>query len=540
MHIDMLASIVEGYEKACVVRNDRLIAAIHSRDPRLIKSITLDPSSYGSSYDFSLDYMLANAFRKYKGFSSVSDEDRQKTALDSWLAAENRCALFNKGWYNGSLEREGSSPFILKVKSLISHVLGRFSLSRALRDCRHGTGATATVKRRSGIDKKIASKLSVGRRASPYLRLVLSNDPHYFYSRTGVFPEGPYTYIEEFDIVDSNRLEFVPKDSLTDRPISCEPTGNCFLQLSVGSYLKGRLSKVGIDLTDQSVNQRLARLARIQELCTLDLSSASDTLSFGLVKFLLPEDWFNYLNDIRSPSTSFKGKEIHLNKFSSMGNGFTFELETLIFWAVAVAASEELLAGSPLVSVYGDDIIVEARCYDNVVDRLHQFGFVVNNDKSFQTGPFFESCGRHYFNTFDVTPFFQKEVVSSPDELIRAHNRLLRWTKKIGVTRHFGRALRLLLISWPYDKVPRIPDVPSSNDDGFLTDTDRLGPHDRNHGFWCYVFIAVAKKRRSYFEDSLYWYCLSENYKSPHPKGWAVVDTYEKAYKLKCAYRQAY
>ena len=72
---------------------------------------------------------------------------------------------------------------------------------------------------------------------------------------------------------------------------------------------------------------------------------------------LLPEAWFDLLNDCRSQAVSYKGEWIELNMFSSMGNAFTFELESLIFWAIANAVC--YCSGSRgHISVYGDDIIV--------------------------------------------------------------------------------------------------------------------------------------------------------------------------------------
>ena len=96
-----------------------------------------------------------------------------------------------------------------------------------------------------------------------------------------------------------------------------------------------------------------------------------------------------------------------------MGNGFTFELESLIFWAITVACVEleNLSSGrrDTRVSVYGDDIIAPTYSVDLLLESLKYCGFRINEAKSFWDGPFRESCGEHYFSGERVTPFFVKD-----------------------------------------------------------------------------------------------------------------------------------
>jgi hypothetical protein len=106
-----------------------------------------------------------------------------------------------------------------------------------------------------------------------------------------------------------------------------------------------------------------------------------------------------------------------------MGNGFTFELETLIFWAAAKAVQEVRGCQGPL-GVYGDDIIVPQLIVQEVISTLEEFGFTINKEKSFVDGRFFESCGGHYFDGVDVTPYYQKHLVDHDLEICRFHNRI--------------------------------------------------------------------------------------------------------------------
>jgi len=187
---------------------------------------------------------------------------------------------------------------------------------------------------------------------------------------------------------------------------------NGMFQLGIGSYMAARLKRFGVDITDQSRNQKLARLGSIEGgLATLDLSSASDCISIGLVEHLLPHDWSAFLSRFRTGLMEYSDTVIKLEKFSTMGNGYTFPLETLIFWALAQSVCESK-EESDAVSVYGDDIIVPTHRYKLLVEVLHACGFVVNTKKSFAEGPFRESCGADYLSGINIRPYYLRSSLS--------------------------------------------------------------------------------------------------------------------------------
>lgn len=230
------------------------------------------------------------------------------------------------------------------------------------------------------------------------------------------------------EIVRGNRFSTVPKDSEKDRGICVEPLGNLGLQLSAGDYIRARLRMFSIDIANkdhspfkgQNLHRLMAKFASIDnDFATIDLSNASDTVSWFLVKLILPGDWFSLLNMLRSPETEIDGEWIKLHKFSSMGNGFTFELETLLFYIICVVTS-----GHSVITVYGDDMILPSENYDDVVAALKFFGFTVNTKKSFKDGPFRESCGGDYWLGESVRPIFLKTSPSNPTEWVELQNRL--------------------------------------------------------------------------------------------------------------------
>jgi hypothetical protein len=92
-----------------------------------------------------------------------------------------------------------------------------------------------------------------------------------------------------------------------------------------------------------------------------------------------------------------------------MGNGYTFPLETLIFWGLAAACCDR----DSDATVYGDDIIIPSDRFELLAEILRYAGFILNVGKSFHVGPFRESCGKDYFKGIDVRPFYAKGWVSA-------------------------------------------------------------------------------------------------------------------------------
>lgn len=210
----------------------------------------------------------------------------------------------------------------------------------------------------------------------------------------------------DVEVCPFNTVSFVPKTAKTDRAIAVEPSMNAFFQRAVGKSLHLPLKKLGIFLDSQEKNRLFARRASIDNsLATIDLSSASDTISKAIVEYLFPREWVALLGLLRSEHFKIDGEIHRYEKWSSMGNGYTFELESLLFGSICMA-----IVGHPSKwCVYGDDIIVPIEHYDILAECLEWCGFIINKSKSFSSGPFRESCGEDFFLGDRVRPFFLKE-----------------------------------------------------------------------------------------------------------------------------------
>lgn len=246
-------------------------------------------------------------------------------------------------------------------------------------------------------------------------------------------------------IVAGNQLSFVNKNVDVARCISKEPIINMWFQLGFGSVLESRLQEVfGISLSTQpKENGEQARLGSLDgSFCTIDLESASDSIGLSMLEQILPREWLAWLKMFRSPKCRLPGnRDVSLEMISTMGNGFTFPLETVIFSCV-VHAVYRLLAiplgvhpgsrtrihrGVKNFGVFGDDIIVVKPAFRWVVRLLELLGFSVNSKKTFVEGPFRESCGEDWFNGQPCRPVYIKRLGTAQDIYV-AINTLNRWS----------------------------------------------------------------------------------------------------------------
>jgi hypothetical protein len=384
----------------------------------------VSPEHYLHERAYWRDCVITSLLRKCQDLPTSID--RKAAALDNFWLAEKQCYRTNQrlgdflyaGACNGSEER--IFKVILKIRKKIADILGACP---DLCSGRFGPGSTFGDRGRfTLVPDKISSRPTLTPDSLPFL---------FQWSGTA-WATSCASESRDPLFVRGNRFLTVPKDATKDRGIAVEPSLNVFYQLAYGGVIRERLKRIGINLNHgQDIHRSLARKGSADgSLATIDLSNASDTVSTALVKLLLPSRWHDILSMLRSPYTLVKGKWVLLEKFSSMGNGYTFELETLLFFAITSVIVEES-QGFPIrpsvdVCAYGDDIILPAEYYSEVKSALEFFGFSVNERKSFSTGPFKESCGGDYWGGRDVRPFFLKEYPSEPQDFITIANGLRR------------------------------------------------------------------------------------------------------------------
>jgi hypothetical protein len=391
----------------------------------------LDPSYETLSVNDAMEFRQVTALFSKRADLDIPGVNRREVAIRKFIEAEQLCRETNTIL---RYEREGKFNFLPHVAARIylatqkiARILGPVPTLADLKP-RFGPGATTQVKKRSAsARRKLGQTHACSEDLLPIVRDCLEEMQGWVFSHEDtpgdVLSPGPDSVSVPVEI-HTGKLNFVPKSAKTDRAIVVEPSLNSMFQMAIGDYMAVRLRRFGVDIRDQSRNQRLAREGSLSgALATLDLSSASDTIAYELIYALLPIDWALFLSHFRSGKIEYKGITISQEKFSSMGNGFTFPLETLIFYGLATScsASEDLDS----VSVYGDDIIVPTTAYECLVELLNALGFIPNVKKSFSTGPFRESCGADYLSGIDIRPSYVKDALSAFD-IFRLHNQYVR------------------------------------------------------------------------------------------------------------------
>lgn len=405
----------------------------------------IEPMDYDSWYRFSDDYLATSLLKKSKVLPCSFD--KEALAIAKFEQSESDCALTNS-FFDAFMDGKVSltpwfASLVHHVREQITHVLGpltRRTLERCEEAMAFGPGATRSV---SGL---VTYGLKFGNSSPTVTPDLLSY---------GIFaiPPGWRKHIEGFTVVNGSKVTTVPKNSKIDRVICIEPDLNIFVQKGIGAVIRQKLLNTGLDLSTQGNNQRLAREGSIGDhLVTLDLSSASDTISRGIVEALVPVEWLELLRMARSAVGTYGEKEYSFEKWSSMGNGYTFELETLIFISVLRAIAE--MRGLPKqmrsdIIAYGDDLIYPNEIDDDVRRALNFFGFKVNTEKTFGSGPFRESCGADYFEGHQVRPFFLR---SNYDQNIETRytyaNGLRRWAHQRLSSPTSGECDARLLPAW--------------------------------------------------------------------------------------------
>lgn len=267
-----------------------------------------------------------------------------------------------------------------------------------------------------------------------------------------VFPAGDYLfpsvshYVEHYESVswlepDAElpvKVISVPKTQKTPRIIGVEPTCQQYCQQAVLEPIIDGISSsfLGdfLGFEDQSPNQTMAfEGSRSSELATLDLSEASDRVSYQHVVAMMQNHplLLEAVSACRSTKADVPGHGVvSLAKFASMGSALTFPVEAMLFLSLVFLGIEKesnthfssqsdirRFAGS--VRIYGDDIIVPVDYVLPVIDQLEYFGIKVGLDKSFWTGRFRESCGKEYYDGHDVSIVKVRRIFPSSREHVQ-------------------------------------------------------------------------------------------------------------------------
>lgn len=425
---------------------------------------------------------LANSF--YKKLCPIGNSSVAETAaLKKFLAINDAMGLLPAEF---DASNEAESCFYdyyknnLRVALEPHESIGTFDLEFIREHMMVGPGSSQKADSRYMVTKLFESSISF---INPDLiRLYRSA-----LSETGFWADAEMQRFQDYGFtkVSGGKLFFAPKNAEISRTCCTEASLEMLIQKAVGAFIEERLGhsfRIYLD-KQPDLNRELARIGSIDgSIGTIDLVSASDSISLTLIKRDLPAGCLKTtLLACRGEFAVLPdGSNVRLNMVSTMGNGFTFPLQTLIFACVVRAAYDVM--GLPCVNpstqfgVFGDDIAVRKEAYSFVCRMLVKLGFQVNDTKSFNSGPFRESCGHDYTSGIQIRGVYVKSL-EAPQQVYSLVNRLLRWC-----THHDMRlpATIALLLSWVRDI--RIP-LSESDDAGIKVPFECTKPK-LNSAYW--------------------------------------------------------
>jgi hypothetical protein len=472
-----------------------------------LAKLEFDPKHYDNLVALRSAYAATKFLSKFKGLTLGYDLD--DVALKKFDEFELLCKQTNRRFRNLSRDPlfKGRAVWLHNaVIRKIEKLLGDFSADELFAMPNWGPGASTLIKRREASPaKKFRCETGITRDLYNLIPWEVLEVAYPLWANQLVDSGFP-----NFQV--GNKVITVPKDASTNRVIAVEPGINLWFQKAIGDMIGLRLRRYGVDLRWQSRNQELARIgSKFQSLATIDLSSASDSIASAVVEELLPPRWFRLLDASRSHYGSRGETPVKWEKFSSMGNGFTFQLESLIFYAVASCCADYLSLSSSQVSAYGDDVILPCACYELFSEMMSFYGFRVNAKKSHYDSAFRESCGAHFFSGIDVKPIYLKDRVDSVPAVYRLANAIRRLAHRhnfrYGCDAKFRPVFDHLVSSIPRALRFRIPET--LGDGGFIANFDEATPSRAKNGIGAgyqpapFIVPNVVEVSKTYYDETV-------------------------------------
>lgn len=380
---------------------------------------------------------LARSF--LKKFEKTTNKDASKIAIQNFLQRNSDC---------GRWEHHADSELDAYIDGILADVIYRafypsFDSSFGLWEISQGFGVGSGSNLECEEDDFLTKVFH-----SPLART--NEDLYVYYThaiRGSTWHEAEKLRAQRYGhkIVVGSRLTTVPKTVEEMRIVSPEPPLNMLFQKGIEHCLRRILrDSYGIDLSKQpEINRWLARRGSVDEspqgFCTIDLKGASDNVSIRFCERFIPRVPLSWLMLTRSPYTVLPdGSTVKMDMMATMGNAFCFPLQTLIFASITKACyiamgikTSRCDGVQPTYGVFGDDIIVRREAYNLVIRTLRRYGFTPNDQKSFCSGPFRESCGGDFWGGYPVRGVYLKKLDTHAD-VYSIINRLVRWSLRSG------------------------------------------------------------------------------------------------------------
>lgn len=409
------------------VLNTRVFDRMRNITPYAYRLLSWPAKSSLPAYPFKIQYQLESIFKRYR-FRSDLYSDSELLAVSRQKFIDTQIRIGAPRMLRSSL----THPVIQRARIHAKAILGRYDECEHIERCKFGSKSTVgNTLANSYLDVKVGEggPISGSEEHEAWFRnyadgRILNHlGPNF----------GPTCH--------SLPLVFVPKSFKALRSIMPNTTLGGFYSYGLGVLIGDRLAAAGLDIRTRQEKHRnwIKRYSKDRSHATADLSAASDSFRPELINMLVPREWYRALKLGRIRYFNEPGSgdsQQYLVSFMTMGIGFTFQLQTLLFYCLLLAI-KELLSLRGRVSAYGDDLIYPSPMHKHVEKVFSQLDFILNIDKTYVHDPFRESCGSDCCRGVDVRPF---QPEGSTQELARlpylsllyktANGLLLRWNKE--------------------------------------------------------------------------------------------------------------
>lgn len=457
---------------------------------------------------FKARYQIESLMKRYRFVKDTySDDELRELAIQGFLDTQTRLASVDLDSLDATSQR-----ILDLAASYIAKVLGKYNDEEHRDLCKFGKKASVGVPAHkaclaerwelpiTGSEQQIAwfdSEMSHIDCVQEYWVNQLDSDPNR----------------SNYRVTSDLKLTLVPKSYKSFRSIMPNTTIGSYMSYGLGEMIRKRLKRFGYNIKTLQMRHRvLACRASINNLdVTADLSSASDSITVALVNRLFPPDWLEILHQSRIGTVVLpNGLRVESLTFCTMGIGYTFPLQTLVFLALlhAIEACFFPRLNRRHISVYGDDMIYSSRMHHLVLLYMSRFGFVINDDKTFVDSPFRESCGGDYYRGVDVRPFQPRNdqalVGSKTYEAILykyVNGLLARWSEyEIDDTLHYltgeicrvAGCCKLVPVDYPDDSGIKCHSLRWD----FLQRTRVAHPKHLGHGVYRFSFLRLTPDER--------------------------------------------
>ena len=263
-----------------------------------------------------------------KGFLLNPVVDPETKALETFMSCEANNRLTNEKIRLRKFTFEERS-LLERARAICYRILGPMPGRPHLS---FTTGASVLLKAKDAhVINKMRLPLEVSKTSGGYVKQALHHAGAFAFHLAlcqGAIRrhKGSIEVISDIKFVEVPHTEvfFVDKTSETKRICMKERTGDMLLQRGYGKLIATKLKKFSGDLEYRPSKHKWLCEAHFSKGCdkssfyndlysiaTIDIANASNSLAYELVKFLVPPDWFDKLNQCRSRSCTLPDGTVH-------------------------------------------------------------------------------------------------------------------------------------------------------------------------------------------------------------------------------------